>query len=66
LLGAVDNPGSQRGITHLGMRAEDGYFNAGVLLIDLQQGAKPGRWIRSSDTSMLSRNEWQLMSTRRH
>ncbi|MGA8756240.1 MAG: glycosyltransferase family 8 protein [Stellaceae bacterium] len=37
LLGAVDIPGSLRGITHLGMRAEDGYFNAGVLLIDLQQ-----------------------------
>jgi lipopolysaccharide biosynthesis glycosyltransferase len=37
LLGTVDIPGSQRGVTHLEMRAEDGYFNAGVLLIDLKQ-----------------------------
>ena len=37
LLGAVDIPGSQRGIMNLGMRAEDGYFNSGVLLIDLKQ-----------------------------
>jgi lipopolysaccharide biosynthesis glycosyltransferase len=37
LLGAVDIPGSIRGVSHLGLRAEDGYFNAGVLLIDLQQ-----------------------------
>ena len=37
LLGAVDIPGSQRGVTTLGMRAEDGYFNSGVLLIDLKQ-----------------------------
>jgi lipopolysaccharide biosynthesis glycosyltransferase len=37
LLGAVDIPGSQRGVTDLGMRAEDGYFNSGVLLIDLKQ-----------------------------
>jgi lipopolysaccharide biosynthesis glycosyltransferase len=37
LLGTVDIPGSQRGVMRLGMRAEDGYFNAGVLLIDLKQ-----------------------------
>jgi len=37
LLGTVDIPGSQRGVTHLGLRPEDGYFNAGVLLIDLKQ-----------------------------
>lgn len=37
LLGAVDIPGSQAGIIRHGMRAEDGYFNAGVLLIDLAQ-----------------------------
>jgi lipopolysaccharide biosynthesis glycosyltransferase len=37
LLGAVDIPGSDRGVTHLGLRAEDGYFNSGVLLVDLQQ-----------------------------
>jgi lipopolysaccharide biosynthesis glycosyltransferase len=37
LLGAVDIPGSQRGVTHLAMRAEDGYFNSGVLVIDLKQ-----------------------------
>ncbi len=37
LLGTVDIPGSQRGVIHLEMRAEDGYFNAGVLLIDLKQ-----------------------------
>ena len=37
LLGAVDIPGSDRGVTHLGMRAEDGYFNSGVLLLDLKQ-----------------------------
>ncbi len=37
LLGTVDIPGAQRGVTHLEMRAEDGYFNAGVLLIDLHQ-----------------------------
>jgi lipopolysaccharide biosynthesis glycosyltransferase len=35
LMGAVDIPGSDQGVTRLGMRAEDGYFNAGVLLIDL-------------------------------
>ncbi len=37
LLGTVDIPGSQRGVGHLGLRPEDGYFNAGVLLIDLKQ-----------------------------
>jgi len=37
LFGAVDIPGSDRGITHLGLRPEDGYFNSGVLLIDLKQ-----------------------------
>lgn len=37
LLGAVDIPGSQRGVTNLGMQPEDGYFNSGVLLIDLEQ-----------------------------
>lgn len=37
LLGAVDIPGSDRGVTRLGMKAEDGYFNAGVLLIDIKQ-----------------------------
>jgi lipopolysaccharide biosynthesis glycosyltransferase len=37
LLGAVDIPGSRRGIENHGMRAEDGYFNSGVLLIDLAQ-----------------------------
>lgn len=37
LLGTVDIPGAQRGVGHLGLRPEDGYFNAGVLLIDLKQ-----------------------------
>jgi len=37
LLGTVDIPGSDRGVGHLGLRPEDGYFNAGVLLIDLKQ-----------------------------
>jgi lipopolysaccharide biosynthesis glycosyltransferase len=37
LLGAVDIPGSQQGVTRLGLRAEDGYFNSGVLLIDLKR-----------------------------
>ncbi|HEY2537953.1 MAG TPA: glycosyltransferase family 8 protein [Stellaceae bacterium] len=37
LFGAVDIPGSQQGVDKLGMRAEDGYFNSGVLLIDLEQ-----------------------------
>jgi lipopolysaccharide biosynthesis glycosyltransferase len=37
LLGTVDIPGSDRGVTNLGLHAEDGYFNAGVLIIDLKQ-----------------------------
>ena len=37
LFGAVDIPGSQQGVDKLAMRAEDGYFNSGVLLIDLEQ-----------------------------
>ena len=37
LMAAVDIPGSDRGVTRLAMRDEDGYFNAGVLLIDLEQ-----------------------------
>jgi lipopolysaccharide biosynthesis glycosyltransferase len=37
LLGAVDIPGANVGVTCLGLRPEDGYFNAGVLLIDLKQ-----------------------------
>jgi lipopolysaccharide biosynthesis glycosyltransferase len=37
MLGAVDIPGSLRGVTDLGMRPEDGYFNSGVLLFDLEQ-----------------------------
>jgi lipopolysaccharide biosynthesis glycosyltransferase len=37
LMGAVDIPGSDRGVTRLAMRPEDGYFNAGMLLIDLEQ-----------------------------
>jgi lipopolysaccharide biosynthesis glycosyltransferase len=35
LMGAVDIPGSDQGVRLLGMRLEEGYFNAGVLLIDL-------------------------------
>jgi len=37
LMAAVDIPGSDRGVTRLAMRPEDGYFNSGVLLIDLAQ-----------------------------
>ncbi len=36
LLGAVDIPGSE-GIARLGLPAEEGYFNAGMLVIDLAQ-----------------------------
>ena len=37
LMGAVDIPGSNRGVERLGMPPEAGYFNAGMLLIDLAQ-----------------------------
>ena len=37
LLGAIEIPGSLQGVAQLGMCAEDGYFNSGVLLIDLKQ-----------------------------
>ena len=37
LLAAVEIPGSERGVARLGMRLEDGYFNAGVMIIDLAQ-----------------------------
>ncbi|WP_156782738.1 glycosyltransferase family 8 protein [Acidihalobacter yilgarnensis] len=37
LFGAVDIPGSMRGVENLEMAEEDGYFNSGVLLFDLKQ-----------------------------
>ena len=37
LMGAVDIPGSDQGVRRLGMRLEDGYFNAGVIVTDLKQ-----------------------------
>jgi lipopolysaccharide biosynthesis glycosyltransferase len=37
LMGAVDIPGSDQGVRRLGMRFEDGYFNAGVIITDLKQ-----------------------------
>lgn len=37
LLGVVEIPGSDRGVLHLGLSPDAGYFNSGVLLIDLAQ-----------------------------
>jgi len=37
VLGCVDIPGAAIGVQRLGLRPEDGYFNSGVLLIDLKQ-----------------------------
>ena len=49
LLGTVDIPGSTRGVERLGMRWEDGYFNAGVLVIDLAQWRNTGAMRRVLD-----------------
>jgi lipopolysaccharide biosynthesis glycosyltransferase len=49
LLATVDIPGSDRGVTRLSMHIEDGYFNAGVLLIDLDQWRKTGAMRRVLD-----------------
>jgi lipopolysaccharide biosynthesis glycosyltransferase len=40
VVGAVDIPGDEIGIPRLGLPAEDGYFNSGVLLINLKQWRK--------------------------
>lgn len=42
LMAAVDIPGSDRGVRVLGLQAEDGYFNAGVLIFDLEQWRATG------------------------
>lgn len=49
LFGAVDIPGATRGVTNLGMKKEDGYFNSGVLLFDL----KAWRESKAVDTLLL-------------
>jgi lipopolysaccharide biosynthesis glycosyltransferase len=49
LLGTVDIPGSTRGVERLGMRWEDGYFNAGMLVIDLAQWRNTGAMQRVLD-----------------
>ena len=40
LMGAVDIPGSNRGVERLDMPPDAGYFNAGVLVIDLARVAR--------------------------
>lgn len=37
LMAAVNIPGSMRGVNLLAMNPEDGYFNSGVLVVDLKQ-----------------------------